>query len=92
MTRGQGSPPCLGTVRFDKEKLCCVPRSQGEEVKRVKQLAEEFAAKVLELKFSLAEIISFLLGYKQSPREAINNIEIWMTRIKEERKEAKNEA
>jgi len=55
-------------------------------------LVEEFAARVPELKFSLAEIILFLLGYKQSPREAIDNVEIWMTRIREERKEAKNEA
>jgi len=67
-------------------------RSQGEEVKRVKRLAEEFAARVLELKFSLAEIILFLLGYRQSPREAIDNVEMWVTRIREERKEAKNEA
>jgi chaperone BCS1 len=67
-------------------------RSQGEEVKRVEQLAKEFAARVPELKFSLAEIISFLLEYRQSPREAIDNVEIWMTRIREERKEAKNEA
>ena len=66
-------------------------RSQEEEVKRVEQLAEEFAARVPELKFSPAEIISFLLGYRQSPREAIDNMEIWVTRIREERKEAKNE-
>jgi hypothetical protein len=39
-------------------------------------LAEEFAAKVLELKFSPVEIISFLLGYRQSPKEAIDNVEI----------------
>jgi chaperone BCS1 len=39
-------------------------------------LAEEFAARVPELKFSLAEIISFLLGYRQSPKEAIDNVEI----------------
>ena len=55
-------------------------------------MAEEFAARVPELKFSPAEIISFLLEYKQSPKEAINNVEIWITRIREERKEAKNEA
>jgi mitochondrial chaperone BCS1 len=66
--------------------------SQGGEVKRVERLAEEFAARVPELKFSPAEIISFLLENKQSPREAIDNVEIWMTRIREERKGAKNEA
>jgi hypothetical protein len=34
-----------------------------------------FAIKVLELKFSLAEIFSFLLEYKKSLEESINNIE-----------------
>jgi mitochondrial chaperone BCS1 len=76
----------------ENRKVNKAARSQGEEVKRVEQLAEEFAAKVLELKFSLAEIISFLLGYRQLPKEAIDNVEMWVTRIREERKEAKNEA
>jgi chaperone BCS1 len=62
--------------------------SLGEEIKRVEQLAQEFAAKVPELEFSPAELLSFLMGYRQSPREAIDNVEIWMTRIRE----AKNEA
>jgi chaperone BCS1 len=66
-------------------------RSQGEEVKIVERLAEEFAARVPELKFSPAEIISFLLENRQSPKEAIDNVEIWMTRIREEKKEAKND-
>lgn len=52
----------------------------GEEVKRVEQLAEEFAAKVPELEFSPAEILSFLMGYRQSPRQPIDNVEIWMRR------------
>jgi chaperone BCS1 len=66
-------------------------RSQEEEVRRVEQLAKEFAASVPELEFGPAEILSFLLEYRQSPREAIDNVEIWMTRIREERKEAKND-
>jgi hypothetical protein len=60
----------------ENRKVDEAARSQGEEVKRVERLAKEFAARVPELKFSLAEIISFLLGYRQSPREAIDNIEI----------------
>ncbi|CZR67190.1 related to BCS1 protein precursor [Phialocephala subalpina] len=60
-------------------------RSQGEEVKRVERLAEEFAGRVPELKFSPAELLSFLLEYRQSPEEAIDNVEKWMTRIREER-------
>jgi chaperone BCS1 len=66
-------------------------RSQEEEVKRVEQLAEEFAARVPELEFSPAEIVSFLLEYRQSPGEAIDNVEAWTTKIREERKKAKNE-
>jgi chaperone BCS1 len=54
-------------------------------------LAEELAARVSELEFSLAEILSFLLEYRQSPGEAIDNVEAWTTRIKGERKKAKNE-
>jgi hypothetical protein len=38
-------------------------------------LSKEFASKVPELKFSLAKIFSFLLGYRKSLREAINNVE-----------------
>jgi chaperone BCS1 len=48
--------------------------SQRKEAKRVKRLAKEFTIKVPELKFSPTEIISFLLEYKKSPEEAINNI------------------
>ena len=50
-------------------------RSQREEdTKRVGLLAKEFAARVPELEFSPAEISSFLLGYRQSPQEAIDNV------------------
>lgn len=52
-------------------------KSQEEEVKRVEQLAEEFAARVLELEFSPAKLLSFLLEHKQSPKDAIDNVEIW---------------
>jgi hypothetical protein len=37
-------------------------------------LAKGFAAKVLELKFSLAKIFSFLLEYRKSLEEAISNV------------------
>jgi chaperone BCS1 len=51
-----------------------VQKVEGEEVERVERLAEEFAAKVPELQFSPADILSFLLEYRQSPREAIDNM------------------
>ena len=38
-----------------------------EEVEIVEQLAEDFAAKVAKLKFSPAEIFSFLSEHRQSP-------------------------
>jgi mitochondrial chaperone BCS1 len=50
-------------------------RSQEAEVKRVEGLAEAFATKVPELEFSPAGVLSFLLDYRQSPEEAIDNVE-----------------
>ena len=61
---------------------------QAEEAERVKSLANAFAAMVPEFTFSPAEILSFLMGYRQSPDDAINNVEIWMARIREQGKEA----
>jgi hypothetical protein len=61
-----------------------------EEDKTFEWLAKEFAAKVPKLKFSPTEILSFLLEYKQSPREAVDNVEVWITRIMKDRKKAKN--
>jgi len=49
--------------------------SQREEAKRVERLAKKFAVKVPELKFSPAKIFSFLLEYRKSPEEAIDNVE-----------------
>ncbi|KAH8704294.1 BCS1 N terminal-domain-containing protein [Phaeosphaeriaceae sp. PMI808] len=51
--------------------------------------AKEFAAKVPRLEFSPAEIMSLLLANKQSPRQAINNVDVWMETIREERKKLK---
>ena len=65
-------------------------RAPAEDAKRVEGLANDFAAMLPELKFSPAEILSFLMGYRQSPREANENVEIWMTRVREQRKEANN--
>jgi chaperone BCS1 len=75
----------------ENRKVHEATRIQEEEVKRVERLATDFAARVPELKFSPAEILSFLMEHRQSPGEAIDNVEMWMTRIREERKEAKND-
>jgi chaperone BCS1 len=49
--------------------------TQWEEAERVEQLAKVFAGNVPELKFSPAEIFSFLLEHKKSPDQAIDNVE-----------------
>jgi chaperone BCS1 len=51
--------------------------------------AEEFTAKVPKLEFSPAEIMSLLLANKQSPQQAIDNVDAWIERIREERKRFK---
>ncbi|KAH6707880.1 hypothetical protein BKA61DRAFT_580385 [Leptodontidium sp. MPI-SDFR-AT-0119] len=48
---------------------------QREKAERVEQLTKEFASNVPELKFSPAEIFSFLMGHRKSPDEAISNVE-----------------
>ena len=52
----------------DDRKVHEAARSQREEVRRVEQLAEEFAARVPELKFSPAEILSC---FRQKPDRTI---------------------
>jgi chaperone BCS1 len=61
-----------------------------EDDKTVERWATEFAAKVQKLEFSRAEGLSFLLANKQSAEQAVDNVKVWMTRIRE-RKKAKNE-
>jgi chaperone BCS1 len=59
----------------ENRKVHEVVVSQKEEAERIEQLAEKFAVKVPELKFSPAEIFSFLLEHRKSPDEAIDSIE-----------------
>jgi chaperone BCS1 len=59
----------------DSTKVHEAAMSQREEAERVEQLAKEFAGNVPELKFSPAEIFSFLLEHRKSPEEAIGNVE-----------------
>jgi hypothetical protein len=48
-------------------------------------LIKEFVTRLSELEFSLIEILSFLVEYRQSFKEAIDNMEAWMTKIRKER-------
>jgi hypothetical protein len=59
----------------ENRKVHEVAVSQREEAERVERLAKRFAVKVPELKFSPAEIFSFLLEHRKSPEEAIDNVE-----------------
>lgn len=74
--------PAEGDVAFaedaqlgENRKVHEVTVSQKEEAERVERLAKGFAVKVPELKFSPAEIFSFLLENRKSPEEAIDNVE-----------------
>jgi chaperone BCS1 len=59
------------------------------EDEEILKLAEKFAAKVPKLEFSPAEIMSLLLANKQSPRQAIDSVDAWIDKIREERKKLK---
>jgi chaperone BCS1 len=65
--------PVEGDVAFTEDAQVTV--SQREEAERVKKLVKGFTVKVPELKFSPAEIFSFLLEHRKSPEEAIHNVE-----------------
>jgi len=65
------------------------PANTAEYNEAVKLFAKGFAAGVPKLELSLIEIMSLLLVNKQSPRQAVNNLEIWMGKMKEEKKKVK---
>ena len=44
-----------------------------------------------KLEFSPDEVLSFLLANKQSAGQEVDNVDTWVTMIKEERKEPKSE-
>ena len=49
-------------------------------------LANQFAAKIPELEFSPAEVLSFLIENRLSPEEAVGDAGGWMAGVREERK------
>ncbi|KAH6884968.1 P-loop containing nucleoside triphosphate hydrolase protein [Thelonectria olida] len=52
----------------------------------LERLADEFAAKVPEHEFSPAEILSFLVRYRDSPNSALDNVEEWVARTLQEKR------
>jgi chaperone BCS1 len=52
----------------------------------LERLADEFAVKVPEHEFSPAEILSFLVPYRDSPNCALDNVEEWVARTLQEKR------
>lgn len=79
--------PSKTDVRDDEsERIVYQPGEEGVvEDCELLHLGQEFVAKVPKLKFSPAEILSFLLANKHSPHHAIANVAAWMEKLKEER-------
>jgi chaperone BCS1 len=57
---------------------------RAEDDAELKKLAADFASKVPEHEFSPADIQLFLLEYKESPRRAVENVQEWIIRAREE--------
>ncbi|EQL29692.1 hypothetical protein BDFG_07745 [Blastomyces dermatitidis ATCC 26199] len=70
-------------------------RNPGKEIddETIQRLADEFAAKVPDQVFSPAEILlSFLLERKQSPTDAVADVENWVAKASKERGKVNNYA
>ena len=61
----------------------------GDEA--IEKLAKDFASKVPEEIFSPAEVLSFLLERKNSPFNAVTNVENWVAKAKETGSQLKRE-
>lgn len=61
---------------------------QGDEA-TLRKLMTEFANKMPEQEFSPAEIQSFLLEYRRSPHMAVENVQEWVVRTREAKRQMK---
>jgi chaperone BCS1 len=61
---------------------------RGDEV-TLRKLMTEFANKMPEQEFSPAEIQSFLLEYRRSPHIAVENVQEWVVRTREGKRQMK---
>jgi chaperone BCS1 len=57
----------------------------------VERLADEFVSEVPEQEFSPAEILSFLLGRKRSPTDAVADAKEWEIKLERTRQAEKGE-
>ncbi|KAK5282860.1 hypothetical protein LTS03_011482 [Exophiala xenobiotica] len=65
------------------------PTKTAEYRKTVGLLAKTFVAKMPELEFSPAEVMSLLLANKQSPQQAVDNVEKWIEKTRDEKGKVK---
>ncbi|PQK15643.1 hypothetical protein BB8028_0005g11550 [Beauveria bassiana] len=52
--------------------------AENQDTASIQELAVMFADRVPEMKYSPAEILSFLIPYKRSPRDAAENVISWV--------------
>lgn len=66
---------------------CDTPNEEGKvkEEGKLRKLAAEFADKVPEKEFSPAEIQLFLVANRKSPTMAVQNLQEWIVRVREEK-------
>jgi hypothetical protein len=69
----------------DKAENSSKLKKLGEEETELKALAADFARKVPEYEFSPAEIQLFLVGYRKSPAMAVQDVQEWVFRTREEK-------
>ena len=56
------------------------------------RLEKEFTCKVPKLEFSPADILSFLLENKQSPEQVVDNVGVWVMKMREGKKKVSEKA
>jgi chaperone BCS1 len=70
----------------DKETITRLFYLVFQDDEAVDLLANQFAARIPELEFSPAEVVSFLIENRLSSQEAVGNTGAWMARVRDERK------
>jgi hypothetical protein len=74
------------TEKADKAEEVAKLKKVEEKETELKKLAADFAGKVPEQEFSLAEIQLFLLRYRKSPAMAVQNVQDWVVKCREEKR------
>ena len=63
--------------------------SQRGDEDTLRKLMREFASKIPEQEFSAAEVQSFLMEYKRVPHMAVENVQEWVVRTREGKRQMK---